>query len=135
MALSYEAIHWGDRPDGHVSLDVFSGPGGVVGKLTAISYAARKDGLAQIYRHAFSHRPSLICGKKPGSTRIDPPPRDTILLGRAIDAELVGGERVLFSGAWIITDRDGDQVWLATEQRAPLQITEGPIVTPHGIEK
>jgi hypothetical protein len=135
MALSYEAVHWGDRPDGTMTLDVFTGPGGIVGRLTAISYAARKDGLSEVYRHDMKSRPELICGRKKGTTRTSSPPRSgTILLGRAIDAELVGGERVLFSGVWIITDTEGQRIWLATPDRAPVQVTDGPTVTAHGIE-
>lgn len=135
MTLTYQAFHWGDSPQGSEDFAVFTGPGGVVGRLAAISYTAEKDGLAEVYRHQFETPPDLVYGGHPGSRRLKPPPRSTILLGRAIDAELEDGERVIFAGLWIITDTQGSRIWLASEGKVPVQVGDGPIVTAHGIEK
>jgi hypothetical protein len=135
MTLSYEQIHWGSRPDGTADLDVFLGPGSVIGRLEAISYAAEKDGIAEVYRHEFESAPDLICGRTPGTRKTSAPPGDTIMLGRAIDVELENGDRIVLAGTWIITDSAGRGIWLATEGKAPIQVGDGPIVTPHGIER
>jgi len=146
VSLSYTNIHWGTRPDRETELTVPAGNASPIGEMKACSYVTIKGGEPNIYRHEFErfhdpdeHRergPYLLKQNEQGEFILGGCPASTIAIGYAIDFELVGGERVLCSQAYLVTDKEGKHVWLAGDNLGYdlERRLEGPVVTERGIE-
>lgn len=135
--ISYTSIHWGTSPLYNDKASCASGLAISVGLLAACSYATVKGGKAENYRHKFESDTHLLQLQKDGDFMLKVCPSSVIAIGRALDFELVGGERVIIGGAsWFVTNETGSHVWLVGSN-IPYGIEysrSGLFVTNHGIE-
>ena len=142
--LRYRDIHWGTHPTRVDDLrSVGAAPASSLGDLKAISYVTVKAGDPGIWRHEFARlgepaRYPRLLRAGAGPHRTAAPPPETKAVGLAIDVELEDGVRVILADCQVVTDDEGRAVFLAWGDDVPVQIEvrpEGPVVTPHGIER
>ena len=141
MTLRYEDMHGGESPTWTKSMSVAWGKGRACGApMASLSYAKRADGHTKIYKHELKahdgRRPYLVTEDGDGQViDIERPPRDLTGLGRAIDCVLTSGERIMLGGLYVVTDKHGDTVLLASPTGLDVQIEQrGAVITDRGIE-
>jgi len=144
--LSYTSIHWGTSPDRVTELTAPAGRARSLGELKACSYVTTKDDKANVFRHVFKkfededegreRGPYLLQTASDGGFDLGGIPAKTIAVGRALDFELINGERFLCAFCYLVTDKEGKHVWLVgPEIDCDIERREdGPIVTIRGIE-
>lgn len=111
--ISYTSTHWGTPPLYNENASCAFGPSVSMGLLVACSYATVKGGDAEVYRHKFESDTHLLQLRKGGDFNLKSCPSSVIAIGRALDFELIGGERVIIGGAsWFVTNESGSHVWL-----------------------
>lgn len=143
--ITYQALHWGDEPEGVEDLLVPQGYGKPVAEIEAISYVTSKEGKVAVFRHDFSKqggRFPYLLEVSPGRSGVPLPKASSrlVALGRVIDLELKGKRVVYTPFLWVATtyaeESKGGPVLLASRFE-PIYAIEhrggNPHVKSHGI--